>query len=157
MSPAMKAGAPHTLEDFMAQALVMEQDAVARYTEFADMMETHNNPEVAEWFRKMAVIEGKHATQIMAEMGWTEAPKHIATLAVIDGFEGMEGNGPVGGTPIDHRVCVASPDWLAADRVAVELMGIDYAKVGYLNFCANAGLGQGLDLARPFQPAGYRC
>jgi len=68
-------------------------------------------------------------------------------LAVIDGFEGMQGNGPVGGTPVDHRVCVASPDWLAADRVAVELMGIDSAKVGYLNFCANAGLGQG-DLAK---------
>ena len=68
-------------------------------------------------------------------------------LALIDGFEGMQGNGPVGGTPVDHRVCVASPDWLAADRVAVELMGIDYAKVGYLNFCAGAGLGQG-DLAK---------
>jgi uncharacterized protein (DUF362 family) len=68
-------------------------------------------------------------------------------LAVIDGFEGMEGNGPVGGTPVDHRVCVASPDWLAADRVAVELMGIDYAKVGYLNYCGKAGLGQD-DLAR---------
>lgn len=81
---------PTTLEDFMAQALVMEQDAVARYTEFADMMETHNNPEVAEWFRKMAVIEGKHAAQIMAEMGWTEAPKHIAVLPVIDGFESPE-------------------------------------------------------------------
>lgn len=67
-------------------------------------------------------------------------------LAVIDGFEGMEGNGPVGGTAVDHRVCLASPDWLAADRVAVELMGIDYARVGYLNYCAQAGLGQG-DLA----------
>jgi uncharacterized protein (DUF362 family) len=53
----------------------------------------------------------------------------------------------VGGTPVDHRVCVASPDWLAADRVALELMGIEYAKVGYLNFCAQAGLGQG-DLAK---------
>lgn len=64
-------------------------------------------------------------------------------LAVIDGFEGMEGNGPVGGTPVDHRVCVVSPDWLAADRVAVELMGIDYANVGYLNYCAAAGMGEG--------------
>ncbi len=27
-------------------------------------------------------------------------------LAVIDGYEGMEGNGPTQGTPIDHRVCV---------------------------------------------------
>lgn len=62
-------------------------------------------------------------------------------LAVIDGHEGMEGNGPTRGTAVDHRVCVASPDWLAADRVAVELMGIDFAKIGYLNFCADARLG----------------
>ncbi len=68
-------------------------------------------------------------------------------VSVLDGVEGMEGNGPVGGTPVDHRVGIVSTDWLAADRVAVELMGIDYAKVGYLNYCAQAGLGQG-DLAR---------
>jgi len=64
-------------------------------------------------------------------------------LAVIDGYDGMEGNGPVGGKAVDHRVCVVSPDWLAADRVAVELMGIDFAKVGYLNYCASAGMGEG--------------
>ncbi|MBI1389449.1 MAG: DUF362 domain-containing protein [bacterium] len=63
-------------------------------------------------------------------------------LAIIDGYQGMEGNGPVGGTPVDHKVAVASTDWLAADRVAVELMGIDFADVGYLNYCAGAGLGQ---------------
>jgi len=62
-------------------------------------------------------------------------------LSVIDGFEGMEGNGPNSGTPVDHRVCVAGIDWLAVDRVAVELMGIDFAKVGYLNFCAQTGSG----------------
>jgi uncharacterized protein (DUF362 family) len=75
------------------------------------------------------------------------AQRMAPDLAVIDGFEGMEGNGPVGGTPVDHRVCVASTDWLAADRVAVELMGIDYAKVGYLNYCGKAGLGED-DLSR---------
>ncbi len=68
-------------------------------------------------------------------------------LAVIDGFEGMEGNGPNWGTPVDHRVCVTGTDWLAADRVAVELMGIRYEDVGYLNYCADAGLGEG-DLHR---------
>lgn len=62
-------------------------------------------------------------------------------LAVIDGFEGMEGNGPRLGTPVDHRVCVVSTDWFAADRVAVELMGVDFGKVGYLNYCAQTGLG----------------
>jgi uncharacterized protein (DUF362 family) len=62
-------------------------------------------------------------------------------LSIIDGFEGMEGNGPNDGTPVDHRVCVAGMDWLAADRVAIELMGIDFSKVGYLNFCAQTGSG----------------
>lgn len=73
---------------------------------------------------------------------WSLAPRLHPHLAVIDGFEGMEGDGPVGGTPVQHRVCVVSPDWLAADRVAVELMGIDFRNVGYLNYCAQTGLGE---------------
>jgi uncharacterized protein (DUF362 family) len=62
-------------------------------------------------------------------------------LAIIDGFQAMEGNGPVGGTPVDAKVALASTDFLAADRTAVEVMGIDFAKIGYLNYCANANLG----------------
>ncbi len=87
---------PITLDELMAQALVMELDAAQRYNEFADMMETHNNPEVAEWFRRMAVIEGKHAAQIMAEMGWTKAPDRIANAPVLEGFEAPES------TPVDE-------------------------------------------------------
>lgn len=70
------------------------------------------------------------------------APRLHPHLSVIDGFEGMEGEGPVGGTPVEHRVCVVSQDWLAADRIALELMGIDFANVGYLNYCGSTGLGQ---------------
>ena len=62
-------------------------------------------------------------------------------LAIVDGFEGMEGNGPNDGMPVDHRICVAGIDWLATDRTAIELMGIDYTKIAYLNYCAQAGLG----------------
>ena len=60
-------------------------------------------------------------------------------LAVIDGYEGMEGTGPVNGTPISQKVCIASMDWLAADRVGAELMGVDFSKIGYLSYCAKAG------------------
>jgi uncharacterized protein (DUF362 family) len=60
-------------------------------------------------------------------------------LAVIDGYEGMEGTGPVNGTPVDHKVCLASLDWLAADRVGAELMGVDFSQIGYLTYCARAG------------------
>ena len=74
MSAAMKVGTPRTLQDFMAQALAMEREAVARYTEFADSMEMHNNREVAAMFRTMAGYEAKHAAQIMAQMGWTSDP-----------------------------------------------------------------------------------
>jgi len=70
------------------------------------------------------------------------APRLHPHLSVIDGYRGMEGNGPTAGTPVEHRVCVVSPDWLAADRVAIELMGIDFKNVGYLNFCGDARLGQ---------------
>jgi rubrerythrin len=65
---------PKTLEEFMALALAMENEAVDRYTEFADVMEVHNNNEVAAMFRTMAGYEAKHATQIMTEMGWQQAP-----------------------------------------------------------------------------------
>ena len=60
-------------------------------------------------------------------------------LAVIDGYEGMEGTGPVNGTAISQKVCIASSDWLAADCVGAQLMGVDYNKIGYLNYCAKAG------------------
>lgn len=70
------------------------------------------------------------------------APRLHPHLAVLDGFQGMEGNGPNSGTPVDQKVAIASLDWLAADRMAIELMGIDFAKVGYLNYCAAAGMGQ---------------
>lgn len=65
---------PRTLQEFMLRAYAMEREAVERYTEFADAMEVHNNLEVAAMFRTMAGYEGKHAEQIMAEMGWTTPP-----------------------------------------------------------------------------------
>jgi len=63
-------------------------------------------------------------------------------LAFVDGYEGMEGNGPTLGTPVDHRICFASLDWMSVERVGLELMGIDPSMIGYMNFCAEAGMGQ---------------
>lgn len=61
---------------------------------------------------------------------------------IIDGWEGMEGNGPASGTPVPSRAAIASTDYVAADRVGLELMGIDPKWIGYLNYCHQNGLGQ---------------
>jgi uncharacterized protein (DUF362 family) len=62
--------------------------------------------------------------------------------AVIDGYEGMEGNGPSMGTPVPSRVAIASTDFVAADRVGVEVMGINPDWMGYLRFCDQFGVGR---------------
>ncbi|MBN1293579.1 MAG: DUF362 domain-containing protein [Candidatus Latescibacteria bacterium] len=62
-------------------------------------------------------------------------------LAVLDGIVAMEGSGPVSGDLIEHGVAIASTDWLAADRLGIEMMGIDYREVKYLQWCADAGMG----------------
>ncbi len=70
------------------------------------------------------------------------APLLHPSLSVIDGFEGMEGNGPIGGTKVDHRVCVVSTDCLAADSVGASLMGIEPADIGYISYLATAKAGE---------------
>ena len=62
-------------------------------------------------------------------------------FTVIDGLEGMEGDGPIHGTRVEHGFALAGPDVVAVDRIAVDLMGFDIADIGYLNYCADAGLG----------------
>jgi uncharacterized protein (DUF362 family) len=86
-------------------------------------------------------------------------------LAVIDGWEGMEGEGPSRGDLVPWRVALAGTDPLAVDTLTTHLMGFDPAQVGYLQYCRWLGLGVGtvdkievvgnipLDQARrPFAP-----
>jgi rubrerythrin len=84
------ARAPRSLDEFMALAVAMEIEAAERYAEFADAMEMCNNLEVAALFRKMADIEGKHSSQLMAEMGWQQPPALPAGRPTWDGFEAPE-------------------------------------------------------------------
>ncbi len=78
-------------------------------------------------------------------------------LAVIDGHQGMEHNGPVSGTAIatPQQIALASLDPVAADRVGLALMGtnvfvqLNQTPDGYpmpfpacLNYLGQAGLGE---------------
>ena len=62
--------------------------------------------------------------------------------SVIDGYEGMEGNGPNSGTPVPSRLAIASADFVATDRIAAQCMGIDPEWLGYVKYCGELHLGQ---------------
>jgi uncharacterized protein (DUF362 family) len=60
-------------------------------------------------------------------------------LAIIDGIVGMEGDGPIMGTPIEHGVLLVSDNCPAADAEAVRLMGMDPWKFDYYRIAATMG------------------
>jgi uncharacterized protein (DUF362 family) len=62
--------------------------------------------------------------------------------AIVDGIVGMEGNGPISGTPIAAGVLVFGDDPVATDVVSARLMGFDPEKITYLAE-ATRFLGQG--------------
>jgi uncharacterized protein (DUF362 family) len=64
------------------------------------------------------------------------------SIAVVDGIVGMQGNGPIQGTPADAGVLVFGSDPVATDVTAVRLMGLDPERVPYL-MEASRFLGQG--------------
>jgi len=64
-------------------------------------------------------------------------------LSLIDGFIGMDGNGPVFGEPTEWGVAISSCDPVAADCLASQLMGYEISDVGYLWYCQKKGIGIG--------------
>ena len=61
------------------------------------------------------------------------------TFAIVDGIVGMEGNGPIQGTPKPAGVLVMGSDLVAVDATCCRIMGIDPEKVEYLAMAADLG------------------
>jgi len=124
------------------------------------VMKTHNAAVASLSVKNMVLGAPLH--NVPGELSWNDKRKYHVGIrqmhynmmltaekmrpywgtAVVDGFEGMEGNGPNSGTPVASRVAIASTDFIAADRVALEAMGINAEWPGYLNYCHKVGLGQ---------------
>jgi len=66
-------------------------------------------------------------------------PPHIS---VIDGFIGMEGEGPVRGTEKYLGIAIASTDFVSADAVCAKAMGFEPLEVSYLKYGNQLGLGK---------------
>lgn len=76
------------VDTFLAYSVALEEEAAARHDELADMMEVHNNPEVAATFRKLAGYSRLHAREIRDHSRGSDLPR----MAPWDfGWETMEG------------------------------------------------------------------
>ena len=92
---------------------------------------------------------GIHARWPWLHTGYAPAHKtladvyadHPAQLAVIDGTQAMEGNGPASGDEVNLGWVIASFNPVAADALAAYLMGLDPHDIGYLHHLNQKGLG----------------
>ena len=63
------------------------------------------------------------------------------SLVVIDGLYGMEGKGPIKGSPVFHGFAIASEDAVLADALATYVMGFSIEDLPYLEAAFREGLG----------------
>lgn len=73
--------------------------------------------------------------QSIADIATTVKPG----FTIIDGIEGMEGNGPLHGDTVSSQVIVMSESLTAADATAARLMGINPELVKHLELMRNLG------------------
>jgi uncharacterized protein (DUF362 family) len=98
--------------------------------------------------QRMHAVMPHYEADDMVNFNMFHMAQHVfPDLSVIDGFTGMEGDGPTHGTPVDSRIAVASIDPVAADVLGARLMGFNAKKILYLSAMTDAGMGQG-DLAK---------
>ena len=62
-------------------------------------------------------------------------------LTVIDGFVGMEGQGPIDGTPIQMNLIIAGTDPVATDATACRIMGFNPHEIKHIRKAYEKGLG----------------
>jgi len=70
------------------------------------------------------------------------AATRMPDLAIVDGIVGMEGDGPLNGTPKPMGVLVMGSDLVAVDATCCRLMQLDPERVAYLVMAHRKKLGQ---------------
>ncbi len=76
---------------------------------------------------------GKNLARLLKEV--------TPSLTLIDGLFGMEGKGPIKGSPVFHGFAIASEDVVLADSLATYIMGFEVDQVPYLTYAYREGIG----------------
>lgn len=102
---------------------------------------THDTVVVTLSIKNMAVGSILKNDKAKIHSGFRGINKSIAILyehthphlAIIDGWESMEGNGPYDGSKVETHFAASSTNAVAADTLVAELMGFNPLQIGYLN------------------------
>ncbi len=76
-------------------------------------------------------------SQTIVDLGHLAIPE----LTIVDGTVALEGMGPVVGQAVNLGLLLASTDTIAADRVAMAIMGFELSEVEYIKLAGEQGLG----------------
>ncbi len=62
-------------------------------------------------------------------------------IAIIDGTQGLQGNGPGGDDAVDFRIAAAGADVIATDAAVAKAMGFEPMELGLLYYADQLGMG----------------
>ncbi len=130
---------------------------VARTILDADLLISMPKLKTHHWTQISASIKNLFGIVPGIKYGWPKNILHIQGIsgflveladslptracAVVDGIVGMEGDGPLYGTPVSSGAVVVGSDLVAVDATCARLMGFDPAQIDYLAFANWAGIG----------------
>jgi uncharacterized protein (DUF362 family) len=113
----------------------------------AAKLKTHINTDVTLGMKNMFGLlpdkfKGKYhmkgISKVIADINTVLKP----ALTVIDGFVGMEGKGPIDGTPVQMNLVIAGTDPVATDATASRVMGFDPFEIAHIRKAYEKGLGK---------------
>jgi uncharacterized protein (DUF362 family) len=131
-----------TLKSVTVPRLVTESAIIS-----AAKLKTHANTSVTLGMKNMFgllpdKLKGKYhmkgISKVIVDINTVLHP----TITIIDGFVGMEGNGPIDGTPVQMNLIIAGTDPVATDATAARIMGFNPYEITHIRKAHEKGLGK---------------
>jgi uncharacterized protein (DUF362 family) len=94
--------------------------------------------------KKVNTFKNDRLVQLLEHSGknFAHLLKEISpSMAMIDGLYGMEGRGPIKGSPVFHGFAIASEDVVLTDSLTTYIMGFEVDQVTYITEAFRMGLG----------------
>ena len=113
----------------------------------AAKLKTHANTRVTLGMKNMfgllpdkfkAKYHAKGISNVVVDINTVLHP----AITVIDGFVGMEGNGPVSGTPVPMNLIIAGTDVVATDATAARIMGFNPYEIKHIRKAFEKDIGK---------------